>query len=334
MLPVNHMTKLEKYAETQIKQTLLSRGASAPKDEIQDLKDFLFDAVPKIAVDWRKEVPRQYRMQVSSVFCHQTPRVRYQQDTPGYGFRSSLPAKNRVNGADGWGCELADLLIVMEVGLRGNPWTLRQAGLVQAKAGRHPLHRLGNPDEYKQHHLLSCWPEFTLGAKFRSGPRRLKGLTPGAACYGLIDQPSGTWTIHRPQQSAPLLGPKQGFAHWLAELATGQDGAPADILFGRPNNSLRHAVPRDWPRLVDELLRVTGQKTIAGKRKRGASHVVRMLDLATGLENEADRTDRPTDWIRMAETGGRGGQPDSHDTPLGEGRGIGVLHIRFEPAEG
>jgi hypothetical protein len=331
MLKQSQTTTLATIAEEIIQKRLLgmrrpatTRGAHG-KLEVPALEDFLFEMAPRIAGKWRKVIAPEYNMHLTSVLCHQRPMATYRTLGQGYGLvhQSQLPA------ARPWTCELADLLVVMEFRVRGRSYLLRQAGLIQAKDGVFGKLSLGRP-EYKQHHLLACWPEFTLPGISAGKTWRLRGLTPQASRYGLIDPPSGRWTIHSTDPGGPeLLHAGGSFGMWLARLATGTDGAAADPgIYGwwRP----APANQRDWRDLVDDLLDKTGKGIFHGYKRR-QSQKIRFLTAADlDLEDEADTES----WMTFVETSDQD-LPPRGEVPISEGPGgMGVLHIRFDPAEG
>jgi hypothetical protein len=258
-------------------------------------------------------------MHLTSVLCHQSPMATFHFVVPGYG----ATHRSQLGGSTRGTCELADLLVVMEFRLRGRPFVLRQAGLIQAKDALFRNLRLA-PDEYKQHHLLSCWPEFSLPGIRTAKLWRLNGLTPDAARYGLIDPPSGAWTIHSTDPSGPaLLKNGGGFGSWLARLATGTDGAPADRWPAYPWRP-RFPFHWDWPKLVDDLLDITGKKEFAS-RKRRQRHPIRFL---TAADLELEDADALGAWMSFGEIP----PPDEPGTRDGPD-GISFLHIRFDPVE-
>lgn len=329
MLPATEFNDLFNLADPIIRQTLTAmpsrrtRSGWMRRMELQALKQFLYVAGTAIARAWRAKVPQAKSMRLTSVFCHQTPMASWQIPVPGYGFTRHLNAWSPPP----WTCELADLLVVMEFGGQGQSLDHRQAGLVQGKQGKHPVLRL-LPGEFRQHHLLYCLPPFILSG---TGTRlwQLQGLAPGAARYGLIDPPSGTWTINRPNPRGTLpFYTGRSMGHWLAQLATGADGAVADLPgTGRTTGAGPHSPP-DWPDLVEHLLTVTGQKAIAGRGKRVQSHLIRFLD-AAALADEGIGAEPIESWMSLAEVWNGDKPPPDHDPAKGGPYGFGVLHIRF-----
>jgi hypothetical protein len=329
LLPATEFHDLFNLADPIIRQTLTAMpprrtpSGRLRRLEIQALKQFLFVAAPAIARAWKARVPLAKSMRLTSVFCHQTPMASWQMPVPGYGFTSQLNAWSPPP----WTCELADLLVVMEFGGQGQSLDHRQAGLVQGKQGKYPVLPL-QPGEFRQHHLLSCLPPFHLSG---TGTRlwQLQGLASGAARYGLIDPPSGTWTINRPNPRGTLpFYAGRSMGHWLAQLATDADGAVADLPgTGRTTGAGPHSPP-DWPYLVDHLLTVTGQKAIAGRGQRRQSHVIRFLDTAA-LAEEDIAAGPIESWMRIAEVWDKDSPPPDTAPSEGETSGFGVIHIRF-----
>lgn len=342
MLPPSLTSSLANNAIPVIAQTLRTGGTfggtrlAPPANEVEALKLFLLCVTPAIAARWRSSLGSRYRMTVNAVLCHQTPRASHGHLSPAYHHRARMPAQVRGK----WTCELADLLVVMEFPVRGSAIVLRQAGLVQGKTATPATFSLSR-EEHRQHHLLSCWPGFTLSKSggFAQRTRWLRGLAPGAGCYGLIDAPSRQWSVHVPLPAhTALIDRGEPFGEWLAELATGQDGAPADLRPSGRSGPIARSHPPEWPLLVDELLRITARRggvRLGGVRSsRGQSHIVRLVD-ASGIEPEMIEYRLDEDGAEPVETSRSGGGRDAPADRLRRERtagGISVLHMRFDPA--
>jgi hypothetical protein len=350
MLPSSLKVPLSQSADQVIKRSL-SRGGQTfngvalqkPTDEVAALRLFLLGAVHGLAYQWGQIVRPWYKLTLTSVFTHKTPMATYHDPDPVYGHAHQLHSCGTT--ITGWECELADLLVVVDFPVRGGNWTQRQAGLVQGKtltAGRLAL----KTKEYKQHHLMTCWPDFTLafpGVQPRR-TRKLKGLPVGAGVYGMIDLQAHRWTIRRPRPHGQLFGGQKSFGTWLAELATGEEGSAADWRDRAGKSRFRPMAPREWPWLVDDLLRRTGRQAMTSRyphlpfvgQMRGQSHVVCMIDAAGPEPVVVRRELRPLsrDPMGVWSEGGGG------DAGPGEDRGepgagpISVLHIRLDPVEG
>jgi hypothetical protein len=343
MLPSRFVADLATAADDIISDSLKNGGVThkgitvaPPEDEVDALKVFLLVATHRIARAWGKILRYQYRLRMTSVFSHKTPWASFGARPPGYGHPARLPA------ADPMRCELADLLVVMEAPDQGRSLIERQAGLVQGKdVTKKPL---SSDFNHVQHLLLSCWPSFTLSKRdrFHQRKRNLNGLAPGAATYGVINRDHGRWTIHEPKPVGQVLKcPGERFGEWLAELAAGKDGSPADRQHAGRGSSTSRISPADWPKLVDDLLHRTARREFSwtgGVATRGQTHVVRMLDWS-----EADPTmvrvsfsDDPlaTDEIRSRPLNGGGDWGAFLSGGPAEDGPISILHIRFDPVEG
>jgi hypothetical protein len=351
MIPAGLKSPLTIAANSVIRNCLRRGAATAngtrltkPADEVAALKIFLLGAMPSIAYQWGQILRPWYRLAVTTVFTHKTPMATYTRSGLSYGH--ALPPPTVGKGWTGWRCELADLLVVVDFPVRGGNWTMRQAGLVQGKLSA-SAQLLLDPKEYKQHHLMSCWPEFTLSKEggFKQRRRKLAGLPGGAAAYGLIDPGAGKWMIHEPLAHGNLVSDCETFGEWLAELAMGEDGCAADWTEFSGRTFFRASSPWEWPRLVDELLRITGDRLITKAKSgspyvghtRGQSFLVRMMDasepdpvLMEMAINPSD-PDPAVDWPRH---GGGTDVPDDRKLPAPEDGPISVLHIRFDPADG
>lgn len=283
MLPQSKVEILATVADTIVADCLINGGVThrgehvpPPNDEVDALRVFLLAATHRIGRAWGHELRHLYRLTLTSVFAHKTPQAQYHKESPRYANFSKLP------GSSPFGCELADLLVVVEFPTKDRGVTVRQAGLIQGKDVT-PLKSLKANFNHVQHHLLTCWPAFRLKGKFNQRQRHLHGLAPGAGSYGIIQRHMGKWLIRDPVLRPKLVQDKgDTLGGWIAELAAGQDGAPADRPHTGRGNLAAPPSPPDWSDLVSEMLRKTAGRTIrsgALRANRGQSHVVRLMDL-------------------------------------------------------
>lgn len=350
MLPSSLKTPLMLSADKAIERCLRRGGQMAngtvliaPKDEVPALRMFLLGAVHNLAYQWGQLVRPWYKLTLTTVFTHKTPMATYHHIDPRYGRPNEL--RRCGNATKGWECELADLLVVVDFPVAGGNWVQRQAGLVQGKKLKDGKLGLRNP-EYKQHHLMTCWPDFKLSFPGERNPqnRNLRGLPVGAGVYGMIDLKAHSWTIRKPRPWGKLFAGQKSFGQWLAEVATGEEGSSADWRDRAGQARFRPTAPGDWPRMVNELMFKTGRQTLTSQNKhlpfvgqtRGQSHVVCMIDCSVpdpvvfrqalgALSREPQ-----FDWA------GGGGGEEGHAEEPGEPRPgpISVLHIRFDPVAG
>lgn len=238
MVPASLTPRLASSADAAINAVLRTGapGQATPTGEVGFVAAIVLGAVKDIARAWRPILnPHGYSVQLTGVFCHQTPRASF----------TDASGNARV-------CELADLLVVADDLTTGSP-TRRYAALVQAKmANVGGGKTLTSGGDLIQLSLMSVWPVFTLPASFGSAPRDFATCSfPGAKVdcgrYGLIEpQPSPRWEQHAPANTMPQRGHQLGT--FLANMIeTGQVG------FGREATGTSD----DWSRTVDDLMRVT-----------------------------------------------------------------------------
>lgn len=344
MLPSRFVSDLAEAADTIIADSLLHGGvthlgvtALPPKDEVEALQVFLLVAAHRIAREWARILRGHSRLSMTSVFTHKTPWASFDARPPGYGHLAELPAANPMR------CELADLLVVMEAPDQRRSLIERQAGLVQGKDVT--TKALSSDFNHVQHLLLTCWPGFTLSrrGRFNRRKRNLHGLAPGAGTYGVIDRKKGLWTIHEPKPVRQVLKcPGDTFGEWLAELAAGRDGNPADRQYAGRGSRTTRISPPDWPKLVDELLRRTARREFrwaGGDATRGQTSVVRLLDWSeadpTMVRVSLSDASPAQDTVRYRRMhGGDGGDASLPGAFPDEDGPISILRIRFDPIEG
>jgi hypothetical protein len=336
MLANPYMRPLANLADPLIAQGLQHGGATArgyrlgpPTDEVEALKVFLLCTMPLIASHWGPCLRPRFRLTWTTVFSHKTPLATATGLDPTYGHPRRIANINPLR------CELADLLVVMDFPDPSTNQLYRQAGLMQGKDVTNGASVVTGLN-HVQHHLLSCWPGFTLSKAggFSPNTRYLSGLAGGAGIYGLLDRAAGTWLVKRPNKSgAPLATPYDTLGEWLGELATGSDGSPAErvAMPGRPR-------PADWPPLVHELMRITaGRRIAAGGHfyRRGRSDLIRMMDMSEVSPRMIRRrvSSVPHGLADHVRDGGTGDHEPSRPRDRGDGP-ISLLHIRFDPVEG
>jgi hypothetical protein len=208
-------------------------GARPPRTEPGLVAAVTTYAIPRIARDWRNILkPLRTRIEISAVFTHQAPKVR---------FTSGIKAQGT--------CELADLLIVVDDARTGR----RQAALIQAKmAGQRGWVQISRHQDKLQLELFQKWPRFDFaepiynlaGVDFHSG-----GSAAECGRYGVIDRHLITppiWSQMRPSQvPGPTLA-QPTLADFLVGLVSNRVGRDATPLLGSA-----------WSKTVEMLMTVT-----------------------------------------------------------------------------
>ena len=304
MIPSQHIPILASCADVAIDQALRNGatylGQKVPTGEVGFVAAVVLGAVPSIGQLWKAVLkPAGYSVSVSGIFCHQSPKVRFD-----------------YSGGGRPRCELADLLVAVEdytSGRRGDRIAcLVQAKMVSALGGK----TLSDPGDLVQLDLLTRWPSFTLPNGYAPHARDFStcahpGATLDCGRYGLIDgQPDPDWFQQLPASTMPAGGPRLGT--FLANmLETGQTG------YGRLANGLAD----DWSYTVDELMTRTAaatfshSETLTGRHRRG---MMAMTFFAGDDDAFAfSRGDQPPP---------SGGRPEYSEEEPPE-PGISVLHI-------
>lgn len=235
MIPSHLIPALASAADAALGASLRNGapGQATPTGEVGFVAAVVVGGVYNLAAAWRPILrPAGFSLQVSGVFCHQSPQVTF---TNSHGQVGS--------------CELADLLVVVD-DITGYGAGRRWAVLIQAKmAASGGGQTLSGARDLRQLDLFSYWPTFTLPPTFSAGVRDFAtcnhaGSPFDAGRYGLIArQPSPLWHQQGPAAAMPPGGDELGT--FLARMVeTGQVG------FGREATGLAD----DWSRTVDELM--------------------------------------------------------------------------------
>ena len=214
----------------------------APRNEPEAVAAITSVALPAAARAWSSTLgPLGYKLEITGVFCHQTPQVTFP----------------KVDGRQGR-CELADLLIVVDEHVGGAPID-RRAVLVQSKIAGHPTKTLSGGD-LVQLDLYQNWPKFDFLNKaayaafardFRSS--RAPGAVSEGRDYGAIDLLPAAVGWEAIDATNPLvIGGGHSLGQAIADMVVGAHGRET-----HPNGS------DDWSLTIDELLKVT-YGTVAG----------------------------------------------------------------------
>ena len=253
MLPLTttQIHQLAAAADVAVNTSLDHGGPRSPRPhgEVSAVRSLTLDGFDAIAHAWEPLLrPLFLRLELTAVFTHSRPQVRF--------------VPNRYTKGTGR-CELADLLIVLD--MRDHTGTIgdRRAALVQAKRLKEDRIKLSGSD-WTQHELLLDLPTFTfVDPVYAPHPRSL-GTIPHVGDSGYTTEYGGVevdgtprhWTFRLPCAPNRLVAPLP-LGAWLARMAAGlaKTGREA-VAHGRD----------DWSFLVDELLSVTGALPIRAKQ--------------------------------------------------------------------
>ncbi|OHD06269.1 hypothetical protein [Sphingopyxis sp. RIFCSPHIGHO2_12_FULL_65_19] len=260
--------QLAATADAAVCDVLDRGGARTPRacGEVSAVRALTLDGFDAIAAAWTPLLrPTFHRLELTAIFTHSRPHVRY---TP-------------VRYTRGTGrCELADLLIVIDHQDYGGTIDDRRAVLVQAKRCKKGQIKLSGPD-WTQYELLADLPQFTfVDSSYDPRPRDLKGMP-------LIGDPSVTAEYG----GVDLALTPRRWSHWLPARP---NGFQAEIRIGQYLSLMamgggycgREAEPGgndDWSFTVDELLRVTGALPIV----QSAPGVLRQNSNVIGFIHDA-----------------------------------------------
>ncbi|TBB21342.1 hypothetical protein ELH51_05900 [Rhizobium ruizarguesonis] len=208
-------------------------GVRAPRTEPGLVAAVTTYAIPRIARDWRRILkPLRTQFEVSAVFTHQAPKVR---------FASGIKARAT--------CELADLLIVVDDARTGR----RQAALIQAKmAGQRGTVQISRQQDKLQLELFQKWPRFDFeepiynlaGVDFHSG-----GSAAECGRYGVIDRHLISPPIWSQMPPSTVPGKTLG-APMLADFIVG-------LVSNRVGREATPSLASDWSKTVEALMTVT-----------------------------------------------------------------------------
>jgi len=234
-------------ADVVVERVLLhgSHGMKAsPRTEVGFVAAVTLGGVPDIAAAWSSLLrPYGFSLTMHGVFCHAAPVV---------DFRGTKGSR--------LGCELADLLVVVDHTDRSGQ-TTRRASLIQAKmASKAKRVTLTGKSSKTQLHLYQNWPSFKFrDAVYGANSYSLKCSGTGSGTYGVIDRHfkssagrSPQWTQHPAQPTPVAITSEPTFGEFLAHM-----------IGGRSKNYGRIAVPGgadDWSKVVDLLLDITYKK--------------------------------------------------------------------------
>lgn len=300
--------------------TRLADGAAREEDHVATL---VTDGVPFLVERWTPLLqPKGISLRVSGVFCHGHPQVAF--GTP----------RRQV--------ELADLLVVHQH--TKDARTTARAILVQAKMSADSTHSLPHNDA--QLDLFSKWPpfEFVTGG-LSSGIRDLKEVGKGSRYALVLDAPAYpeqiSWADQCPwaaSRATQHLSGYRSLAKLLGDMLLGKDGRTFQL--GKATN--------DWSRTIQELLKVTGQRTYRRANiKRGPTPRVAGMPPTIASFLVMSTTSQGSTWatktkkslveqffsaVPLHELDGDGGDPTFSDRPKSPDRGISALIV--ETVEG
>jgi hypothetical protein len=279
---------------------------AAPKNEPTAVAAVTWVAIPDVVARWRPVLrPLGFQIALHSVFCHQSPQVRFVDQ----------------NGKTQQ-CELADLLIVVDETASGAIQD-RRAVFVQAKMFSSNGVISISAASRDQLELYEYWPSFNfVSGPYKPVPRDFAGSgQPGSTNesgrYGGIDLPP---TAPLWEQIVPSTNPamQRGIGMELAEFVAGMVVGDAGI--GREAQSSGND---DWSMTVDEILSVTAAQSVmlAASLGAGVPHPRGVTSLA-----------RDIGYISAKRTlAGLFGDPPPDDgiTFIGRGpeRGISFVHV-------
>ena len=286
---------------------------SPPRTEVGFVAAVTLGAVRDIADAWAHLCADSgFLLKLSGVFCHAAPMVRF-------------------TGANGQSrcCELADLLIIVDVITADSLVRRRRAVLVQAKMA----HRAGwvlllGKSSHAQLDLYQNWYPFDF-VEVAYGMIRVNFIAGGAAAdsgtYGVIDRHlknSGppVWTQHAasPTPDATFNQPQLG--EFIAEMV---DGTRAG--FGRLSTP---SLQTDWSKAVECLLAITYARAFHHKSTLGPASAQR------GVSAVACLSFRTMADLTREVWGGSRGRPPFDDVKIieddGEPSGISIVHLEVK----
>lgn len=312
MVPGSLIPSLAVAADAAVNRVLLTgavhAGQSVPTGEVGFVAAVVIGGVPALAAAWNPILrPAGYSVQLTGVFCHQSPMV---------DFVDVIGRPQR--------CELADLMVVVDDQTGpsvGSRWAvLVQAKMAAARGGK----ALTTPGDLVQLELLSRWPSFSLPPTFTSRPRDFstclhRGVVLDCGRYGLIDpQPKPAWRQQSPAPTMPAGGPELG--SFLAHMVeTGQSN------YGREATGTAD----DWSFTVNELLTASVTSFFvhsAGFGRKQPRNVTAIAFAGTNSVGDPDRL-----LLRGDGPPPPGAPPRRLRGDLGS-EGISILHIAVRRA--
>jgi hypothetical protein len=294
--------------------TVLAAGLpgmiSPPRSEVGFVAAVTLGGIQEIAKAW-KPLCRGLGLAIdlSGVFCHAAPMVK---------FMDSKRWPRR--------CELADLLVVVDVG--NSKSFVRRAALVQAKMARAAARvSLSSDSSRVQLDLYQNWQKFDFEeavygmslVDFTKG-----GRTFDSGTFGVIDRHFKTpvWTQHTASPTPAIVWNQPYLGEFIAEMV---DGARPG--FGRLATP---TLKTDWSKTVDRLLAVTYGRAFHHKPTLGPTGAPRGVHAIACLSFKA--TPGP---INALWSGSVQGPPYRFETREdgGQPSGISVVHIGVSPIQ-
>jgi hypothetical protein len=280
-----------------------------PRTEVGFVAAVTLGGVTDIARAWKPLCKSHgVGLDLTGVFCHGAPVVSFN-DRKG---RSA-------------GCELADLLIVVDVTNAGV--LTRRAALIQAKMARAAKRvSLSGSSSRVQLDLYQYWHKFDFKdaayglnqVDFTIGPKELDSGTIGVIDRHLKTQP--VWTQHAVRPTPEIISDEPYLGTFIAEMVDGTRPG-----FGRLATP---ALQTDWSKTVERLLQVTYQRAFLHAPPLGGASQPRGVR-ATACVNFAMRAN----LMKMMSGGSGKGPPFDFETKEDDDRpgGISVVHIGIGP---
>jgi hypothetical protein len=226
MLPRHVVGAMASAANNAIDNALLLGShamLSSPRTEVGFVAAVTLGAIKDIAAAWAQLCAGSgFSIKLSGVFCHASPMVTF----------SDANGRSRR-------CELADLLIVVDITTAGS--LVRRAALIQAKmasaAGRVALSGKSSPVQLD---LYQNWYLFDF-VEAAYGMSRINFIAGGAAAdsgtFGVIDRHlknSGppVWTQHAASPTPVVISNQARLGEFIAEMVDGT--GPGSVAFPRP----------------------------------------------------------------------------------------------------
>jgi len=208
--------------------------SGAPRSEPEAVAAVVSAGLPYAAAGWTATLARYgYNVKIVGVFSHCTPQVEF---------------KN-ASGVQQRPCELADILVVIDMGAASPPLD-RRALLIQAKMAKYPRKSLAGT-ELTQLDLYQRYPDFRF--KYQPYPSNQRNIQRGPGrpsegfAYGLIDLALSAPVWEQMAPANPLvMGSGCSLGTILAGMAVGMAG--------------RKAIPSGsdgWSDTVELLLTIT-----------------------------------------------------------------------------
>lgn len=309
MLNRSVLQNLEVLAEVAIDQAL-SHGSkfmsSAPSTEVGFVAALILGAMPVVADSWRNPLSSAgLQLSLHSVFCHASPQVKY---------RDACNVEQ--------GCELADLLIVIDMVTKGV--AIRRASLIQSKmacnAGE--VHFSGKSSKV-QLDLYQTWPDFNFVAN--AFPKkhfnfRIGGVSTASGTIGVINRhlkksTTPKWTQHKVLPTPRAINGSPNLAQFLTWMV---EGSHADYW-----RSVSQQPCNDWNEVIELLLNITYNKTFRHSATFGAARQQRGNTTAAYLFYPNKTNPSPLTVAAMIPPSNRFEIVDDEGDPVG----ISMVHL-------